>query len=144
MNRYPNFSLAEFIESDTASKRRIDNTPDFNEVDHINELVSRILQPLRSAWGRPLKVTSGYRCPKLNAAVGGASTSAHLRGYAADIQPATGTVDEFIKFAEKWLRDNGIPFDQSIREKSGRVEWWHIGLYSSTGEQRRQFKAITK
>lgn len=142
MSRYPNFTLSEFIESDTAKRRKIDNTPDFEEVEHINELISKVLQPLRSAWGKGIRVSSGFRSPALNKAVGGSSTSAHLRGYAADLVPMTGSVEEFSAFAVKWLKDNGIAFDQAIRESSGRTKWLHIGLYNSKGEQRRQVKDI--
>lgn len=140
--KYPNFSLSEFIASETAVKKKIDNTPDFEIVGNIDELVSRVLQPLRSAWGKGIKVTSGYRCPALNKLVGGSSTSAHLRGFAADLQPSSGSVDEFISFAVTWLKSNNIPFDQCIKERSGRTQWLHIGLYSSRNEQRRQIKDI--
>ena len=52
--------------------------------------------------------------------------------------------DEFVECAEKWLRDNKVKFDQSIRESSKEAHWWHIGLRNSKGEQRKQFKALTK
>lgn len=141
MSKYANFDLYEFIESDTAKVRGINNIPDFEEVEHLDELVRTILQPLRDAWGKPLNISSGYRCKALNDAVYGVPTSAHLRGYAADVQPV-GDFEEFVKFAEGWLRDNNIAFDQSIREQKGRTKWWHIALYNSYGQQRRQFKAI--
>ena len=139
---YPNFTLAEFIKSDTATKKHIDNTPTEEVVAHLDELVGTLLQPLRTAYGKPLNITSGYRCPALNKAVGGSATSAHLRGYAADVQ--CKNLKGFIAFAENWLKENNIPFDQSIREKSGKTEWWHIGLRNSKGEQRRMFMTITK
>lgn len=143
MARY--FELKEFLKSDTAKWRGIDNTPGFDEVEHLRELTEKVLDPLRAAWGSPLNVSSGYRCEKLNAAVGGSVTSAHLLGYAADIVPAVGRLKDFIDFAERWLRVNDIAFDQSIREvdRRGR-EWWHIGLKNGSGQQRRQFLALTK
>lgn len=145
MNKFRYFELDEFLSSDKAKARRIDNYPTFEVVDHLAALVMTILDPLRAAWGSGLNVTSGYRCRALNAAVGGANTSAHLRGYAADIVPANGRIDEFMKFAEDWLRRTNTPFDQSICEKDSRGRrWWHIGLFSSTGTQRRQYLSLTK
>jgi len=143
MARY--FELREFLKSDTAKWRGIDNTPGFEDVEHLQELVEKVLDPLRDAWGSPLTVSSGFRCEKLNSAVGGSATSAHLKGYAADIVPKVGTLKSFIDFAERWLRMNDIAFDQSIREvdRKGR-EWWHIGLKNNAGQQRRQFLALTK
>ena len=150
MPRFQNFTLKEFCASETATRRRIDNTPDFDEVLHAVELIDKILQPLRTAWaqadgkGSGLRITSGYRCAVLNKAVGGVSNSAHLAGFAADVQPINGKLEEFIVFAEQWLRANGVAFDQSIREKSGKAEWWHIGIRDRYGRQRRQYLAIDK
>lgn len=53
MSKYANFTLAEFIKSDTAAQKGIDNAPDFDEVAHLDELIGTILQPLREAWGKP-------------------------------------------------------------------------------------------
>lgn len=145
MGRYKNFELSEFVKSAKATARGIDNTPSFEVVDHLEELVDTILQPLRDAWGKPLLVTSGYRCPALNKAVGGAATSAHLYGYAADVQVSRPQdLDKFIAFAENWLRRNNVAFDQSISEASEDARWWHIGLRNSKGAQRRQFLALKK
>ena len=143
MSKYANFDLQEFLRSDTAKARGIDNTPSFEVVEHLDELIRTILQPLRTAWGKPLIISSGYRCEALNKAVGGVKNSAHVRGYAADVQ-VTRSKDfaPFVAFAEDWLRRNGIAFDQSIKETSKTAYWWHIGLYNSKGEQRRQFKAL--
>lgn len=145
MRRHKNFELCEFVESETAEKKGIDNTPTFDAVLALDELVSKILQPLREAWGKPLIISSGYRCEELNKAVGGVANSAHLYGNAADVQVASSKdFDEFVEFAEKWLRENKVKFDQSIRESSKEAHWWHIGLRNSKGEQRKQFKALTK
>lgn len=143
--KYTHFELAEFVASDTARLRRIDNTPTFAAVDNLDVLVMTILEPLRAAWGSGLKVTSGYRCRALNTAVGGVANSVHMLGYAADIVPANGQTEAFMEFAEDWLRRTGTPFDQSIRERDRRGNtWWHIGLYSNAGTQRRQYLALTK
>lgn len=143
MAKYRNFSLSEFVESTTAKWRLIDNTPDFDAVEHLDELVGTILQPLRNAWGKPLTVTSGYRCPALNKAVGGVENSAHTTGYAADIT-TTGDLDEFIEFAELWMTSHGVKWDQSINESNKKgSHWWHIAIRGAGGKQRCQsFKLV--
>jgi len=80
-----NFVLDEFVESSTASRLHIDNTPDFEVKINIVRLCKAILQPLRDALQCPIHVTSGYRCKALNAAVGGVPNSQHMYGLAADI-----------------------------------------------------------
>lgn len=80
------FSFKEFEKSDVASRHHINNTiTDWEVRDNIVALVENILQPLRDAWGQPLFINSGYRCPELNAKVGGVATSQHTKGQAADV-----------------------------------------------------------
>lgn len=104
-----NFSYREFEESETAKAQGITNVISSFEIrDAIRELTNTVLQPLRDAWGQPLHVNSGYRCPKLNAAVGGAATSQHIKGEAADIH-----ADHPCKLAQL-AYDLGLPYDQMI------------------------------
>ena len=133
------FSLSEFISSPTAEKRNIDNTPNSEIIGNIQELVDKILEPLRVAWGSGIKVNSGYRCPALNKAVGGSSTSAHTTGWAADLKPTNGKIAEFKSFVMKWLKSSGIMFDQYINEFSGNSQLVHIGLYNRSHQQRKQY-----
>ena len=142
MSDFKYFSLKELCSSDVASKKRIDNFPSGAVVQHLTELTEKILEPLRVAWGSGIKVNSGYRCDALNRAVGGVSTSAHKQGYAADLVPSNGKVDEFGKFVKDWLLKNRIKFDQVLFETSGKTKWVHIGLYSSTGTQRCETKNL--
>ena len=144
MPNYPHFALKEFIVSDTATKKKIDNLPSFEVVEHLSELIEKILEPLRVAWGGPITVTSGYRSEKLNKAVGGVASSAHRYGWAADLQVSEDKMDEFITFTRLWLINTHTRFDQLILEKSGKTRWLHVGLYSSTGNQRGEVKIITK
>lgn len=104
-----NFSYAEFEASPTAKAKGIINVISTFEIrDAVRELTLTVLQPLRDAWGEPLHINSGYRCPKLNAAVGGAPTSQHMKGEAADIH-----ADHPIRLAQ--LAYNlGLPYDQMI------------------------------
>lgn len=145
MGKFRNFELDEFLASATAKALRIDNTPTFEVVEHLDELVGTLLQPLRDAWGSGIKVTSGYRCPELNNSIKGASrTSVHQIGYAADLVPSNGDLDGFIRFVEDFLKGRDIAFDQLIKEKGANgSRWLHIGLKSNSGEQRREIKTIT-
>jgi zinc D-Ala-D-Ala carboxypeptidase len=81
-----NFSLAEMIKSETALRHDMDNTPGEKEIENLRMLCEQILQPLRDAYGKGIKVNSGFRHPEVNAKVGGSKTSDHCRGQAADIE----------------------------------------------------------
>lgn len=133
------FTINELCYSTTANYYGITNKPNLEIVKHLNELVDNILDPLRKAWGTPIKVTSGYRAPKTNSLVGGSKTSAHLQGYAADLIPSNGQITQFKNFTMKWLKDNNIQFDQYINEHSGNSEWVHIAIKNNSGKQRKQF-----
>lgn len=139
------FSLQELIRSNTAERLGIDNTPDAVVVEHLEMLVERLLDPLREAFGRPIIVTSGYRCPELNKAVGGSPTSAHLQGYAADLVPKDGDVQRFLELTRWWLLREEIPYDQLIVETSSEgAKWVHLGLYSPQHTQRCENKTLFK
>lgn len=86
-----NFWLHEFVVSETANKLGIDNTPPPSAIENLRMLCVNVLQPARDQIGRPFKITSGYRCARLNKAVGGVANSKHLTGHAADIA-VNGTV----------------------------------------------------
>ena len=81
-----NFTLEELIKSATAQRLGIDNNPSVVVKNKLATLCRKVLQPLRNKYGKSIVVTCGYRCPRLNKAVGGASTSDHLYGNAADIR----------------------------------------------------------
>lgn len=142
MSDFKYFSLKELCSSDVATQRRIDNFPSFTVVSHLSELTEKILEPIRVAWGSGIRVTSGYRCDALNRAVGGVSTSAHRLGYAADLIPSNGRIDEFGKFVKNWLVKNNVKFDQVLFEVSNKTRWVHISLRSSTGSQRCETKNL--
>lgn len=135
------FTIEELTHSDTAIALGIDNTPNSEIKEHLIQLINELLDPLREAWGSGIKVTSGYRCARLNKALKGSSpTSAHLIGYASDLVPMNGSITEFKRFAVKWLKENNIKFDQCICETNGRgSQWVHLGLYNLAMEQRKQF-----
>ena len=80
------FTLEEMTASETARKMHIDNTPPAAAILNLKILCTQLLEPARRRFGRPLPITSGYRCQKLNRSVGGQPNSYHLRGMAADIR----------------------------------------------------------
>ena len=135
MSRY--FQLSEFLESDTARREGIDNTPSFQVVENLSEL-AETLDGIREAWGSGIRVTSGYRCPKLNKAVKGVPNSCHQKGTCADLQPLNGRQADFNKFVIAYVAKNRIKFDQLILERSGKTEWLHFGLWGNDWQQRGQ------
>lgn len=135
------FTIQELCKSSTADKLGIDNSPYELIEEHLQDMVDNLLDPLREAWGGPIRVTSGYRCGKLNSAIGGSPTSSHQWGYAVDLQPVTGSVNHFARFVFKWLKDNNIPFDQFIIENDA---WVHLGYKYRDGRQRGQYLKAKK
>lgn len=120
------FTINELCKSETASKHKIDNTPSAEIIANLTALVDNVLDPLREAWGRPIIVTSGYRCEALNKLVGGVPTSQHKQGQAADI--STGSIEDNKKLFDLAIKLK-LPFDQIIDEYG--YKWVHIS-YSST------------
>jgi len=117
----PNFSLEQLIDSETAMRERIDNTPAPEIVKNLR-LLAQGLEQVRTLIGFPLQISSGYRCRELNLHVGGAKTSQHTQGKAADF-----TCDEFGPPVAiiKAIRDSDIDFDQCILEYA---RWVHISF----------------
>jgi hypothetical protein len=106
-----NFSLAEMTKSETALRHGLDNNPGDVETENLRILSEQILQPVRTAYGRGVKVNSGYRAPDVNAAVGGSRTSDHCKGMAADIEiPGIANAD-----LAQYIADN-FDFTQLILE----------------------------
>lgn len=112
-----NFDYKEFEKTDVPGMQ-VKNTIASMEVrDNIKALVDKVIQPLRDAWGKPLAINSGYRCPEVNKAVGGVPTSQHVFGEAADVCPfgRNGRGDiETVRQLAITARDLGLPFDQMI------------------------------
>ena len=106
------FTVSEMLKSDTAIKQRLWNGAPKEAEENLKALVDEVLDPLREAYGRPIRVNSGYRCPKLNTLVGGTPNSQHMRGEAADIQPVVGNEADLPELA-RILIENG-KFDQLI------------------------------
>lgn len=119
------FKLSEFTKSNTADKLGFFNNPLQSDINNIDKLVNNILDPLREEWGSPIIITSGYRVPRLNEAVGGVKNSDHLYGKAADIVPQDPKdFKKFTEFIKDFLKDK--EFKQCIIEKSKSSKWIHI------------------
>lgn len=116
------FSLAELIKSSTATKHHIDNTPPADVIRNLQYGVDMVLDPLRRIYGKPILITSGYRCPKLNTLVGGVSNSWHTQGNAADIHVASLTeATKLFSILQK------IPsVDTVLFEHSSSGQWLHV------------------
>jgi hypothetical protein len=131
------FTLEELYASSTAKAKGIDNKPTVQKMINLVYLCAYVLEPLREAMGEPIKISSGYRCEKLNAAVGGAANSQHIKGQAADL-----CIDGDMKKGRKWfnyIKDH-LPFDQLIWEHDKNGTYWiHVSfVYPGFGKNRKQ------
>lgn len=121
MQLSPNFSLSQLVYSETAERNGIDNTPPAEIVENLKRLAAG-LESVRALLGAPLEISSGYRCPALNEAIGGSSASQHVQGLAVDFAcPAYGSPLEVARAIQR----SGMEFDQCILEY-GR--WVHLSF----------------
>lgn len=129
----PNFSLNEMTRSDAATRLGIDNTPPDSAVGNLRDLCVHILEPLRHYLGKPILVSSGYRCLKLNHLLGGQEKSQHIYGQAADIR-CPGISNDMVY---SYIKDM-LPFDQLIAEhlsvRDGARGWIHCS-YTPNGRR---------
>lgn len=119
------FTIEELIKSSTARRKGIPNLPNGEQKENLIALVDNVLDPLRKLWGKPIIVTSGFRCAKLNRAVGGVAKSQHMKGQAADIRTVENTTMENKRLFDVAMR-SGLPFDQLIDEYG--YNWIHISF----------------
>lgn len=111
MNLSPNFTLTEMTKSESALRLGIKNEPNEEQLQSMIELAQKVLQPIRDAFKKGVKVNSGFRSPELNRAIGGSPTSDHCKGQAADIE-IPGVSNYAVS---KWIQDN-LEFTQVILE----------------------------
>jgi len=128
-----NFTLAELTDTDTG----LPNNPSQDEIRNLKLLVQKVLQPVRDKFG-VINVTSGFRSPGVNSAVGGSATSDHVHGRAADIQC------EDMAAVFKYIRKN-LPFKQLIWEfgTDAQPKWIHVA-YDANNNKGEVLKAIKK
>lgn len=131
----PHFKLGEFTRSMTAQLEGLDNTPPDAAIVNLINLCIRVLEPLRLYADRAVDISSGYRSPAVNAAVGGVKTSQHMQGEAADIHlPSREIGDDWFN----WIATH-CNFDQLIMEhdKQGN-RWIHVSCKLDTKLNRQR------
>lgn len=130
------FTIKELTKSNEAKRNKINNIPNKQEEQNLIALVDNILDPLREAYGKPIIVTSGFRCERLNKLVKGSKTSQHRLGQAVDIRTIEDTKEENKKLFDLIIELN-LPFDQLINEYD--YDWIHV---SYSPRNRRQILHI--
>ncbi len=130
-----NFSLYELL---LTSHRRFDEeqyNPPAEVIENLRALCVNVLQPLRDALNSPVNLNSGYRCPSLNQAIGGARNSQHMTGHAADIIDLNNGNENLFKK----IKQLNLPFDQMIDEFGFR--WVHVS-YDPVRNRRQILQAV--
>lgn len=124
------FTIKELTRSYKADELKIDNTPSDNAIAKLEDLINNVLDPARRMLGEPIHVNSGYRCAKVNSAVGGEETSQHIKGEAVDI--TTGSRKGNRRLFDI-LKERG-EYDQLIDERD--LKWIHVSYRK--GNNRKQ------
>jgi len=135
-----NFSLSELTKSEAATRLGLDNTPALQIIENLEALVQNILQPVRDKFG-PVVVTSGYRSPEVNKAIGGSATSDHCKGQAADFE-VLGKDNRELAI---WIAEN-MQFTQLILEfyKPGVPDSGWVHCSYDPGNLKRQVLTAEK
>ena len=129
------FKVKEILYSKTAEQNNIDNIPtDPTIIDNINYSLTR-LNEIRESYGKPIIISSGYRCKALNELVGGVKDSKHQEGLAVDLK--------WDKELLEFITDN-MQFDKLIREKAGKTRWIHIQFRRYRETERNLIYSISK
>ena len=136
------FSLKELTYSQYAVDNKIDNKFDSQIVDNLLELCTNWLEPFRQFYGKPIRITSGFRSEALNEALNGSSTSVHPLGLAADMQPTDGNFKAFTQAVKDFIEKESGPFDQCLIESNKTTQWVHIGFKNRKGQQRGILKSL--
>ena len=130
-----NFSLIEFTKSQTAERKGIENNPNEIHILALESLCHNVLERVRSAFGKPVMINSGYRSPALCEAIGSKSTSQHCNGEAADIEIFGVSNYDLAKYIE-----NNLNFDQLILECWDGIEpnsgWVHVSYVDDTSNRK--------
>jgi hypothetical protein len=138
-------SLAEVTYSETAHRLGISNEPTPEHLAAFKLLAEHIFEPIRKHFGKPIKVSSGYRSAALNAATPGSSaTSQHCKGEAVDLDQDGMPTGITNKMVFDYIKGN-LNFDQLIWEYGNDTnpDWVHVS-YSAKGPQRKMVLKCTR
>jgi uncharacterized protein YcbK (DUF882 family) len=138
MQLSPHFSLAELTISQAASRRGIKNVPNADALAALKSLCVNVLEPIRAHFDRPVIISSGYRAPAVNKAVGGSATSAHCFGQAADF-----TVPGVSNFELCGWIERNLNYDQLIYE-FGESGWVHVGYGGKMRNMELSAKTVSR
>jgi uncharacterized protein YcbK (DUF882 family) len=122
-----NFKLDELCRSETGERLGLCNVPTDNDIINLKRLANEILQPLRDHLAQPIIITSAFRSPRVNRAVGGSERSQHMVGQAADIRVANMPIAELIET----IKNLDLPYHQLINEFDS---WVHVSI-APTGQK---------
>jgi hypothetical protein len=126
--------LSEVIRSESAKRNGISNMPIALHIENFKLLAEKVFEPIRTHFGVPIHISSGYRSVELNKCIGGSLTSQHCQGEAIDIDMDSSTSGVTNRMVFDYIKDN-LVFDQLINEFD--YSWVHVS-YESTGKQRKQ------
>lgn len=127
----PHFTLDEMTASEVAARQGLDNSPPAEVTANLFRVCSDLMEPIRSHFWSPIRVSSGYRSAQVNAAVGGAPASAHVEGRACDFTIPALTLREVYD----WIAGSDLPYDQVIWEYGA---WVHVQVARSGEKPRRE------
>lgn len=136
-------TLEEATKSQTAVRKGINNTPDAETIARMQLVAIEVFEPLRKFFNVPIGISSFYRSPELNKAIGGAANSQHVTGEAMDIDAdifgglTNGKIFHFIK--------SNLEFDQLIWEFGNQTDpdWVHVS-YKKSGNRKQVLAAVRR
>lgn len=141
-NLTEHFTLEELTYSYTAKKYNIDNTPTKMQISELTRLCQDILEPIRQKTGKPIIISSGFRCKALNERIGGAKNSDHMYACAADIKCKGMTVKDLFDIIVDMIKNNEIEVRQLIDEYN--YSWVHISQnHKHNGYKKNQILHIS-
>jgi len=119
------FTFFELTRTDRAGLQELNRSKGLCRMPELKLLAVAVLEPVRTYYGKPVIVHSGFRCPELNTLIGGSANSQHMLGQAADFHVSGVPLEDV--FAWLW-HGSSIPFDQLIDEQRGASRWIHASI----------------
>ena len=133
-----NLSLNEVTKSDTAMRRGIDNTPSEEHLENLKYVAEKVFQPIREHFGVPIYISSGYRSPELNEAIGGSPHSFHSHGMALDLDQDGRNKGVSNSDVFYFIKDN-LPFTELIWEfgDENNPNWVHVAIAPGREDEKK-------